>query len=322
MRHALFPSVPRILLALSCVLFLGTAQALAQGPAPAKPQVATAPPGQQAFATQEAAFDAFVDAIRRGGDPAVMRRLFGNNYQDLIWVDPDDIDAARKKFLEAYDKSHKLNTASDGKVSLEVGSEGWTFPIPLVKRADGWRFDIVAGAEEIQDREIGANELAVIQVLLSIVDAQNDYIDADPMKVGTAQYARRLLSSPGKKDGLYWESKPGEPESPLGELIAQAQAAGANKDVGYFGYHYRMLYAQGPNAPGGARDYLVNDRMIGGFAVIAWPVQYADTGVMTFMVGQDGIVYEKDLGPNTTAAAALIKSFNPDKTWQKSDTTP
>ena len=215
-----------------------------------------------------------------------------------------------------------VNTEGDAKATLEVGGDGWTFPIPLVKRGDGWRFDIVAGAEEIQDREIGRNELAVVQVLLAIVDAQHDYIDADPMKVGTPQYARRLLSSPGKKDGLYWEQRPGDPESPLGNLVAHAQADGANKEEGYHGYHYRMLYAQGANAPGGAHDYLVKNKMIGGFAVIAWPVRYADTGVMTFMVSHDGVVYEKDLGPNTAAAAARIKSFDPDKTWKKADTTP
>jgi hypothetical protein len=322
MKQVRIPGLRHVLMVLACIALFGATQAMAQAQKPAPAPAAAGPRGQEAFATPEAAFDALVGAVRRGGDAAVMRKLFGDNYQNLIPIDPDDIDAARKKFLEAYDKSHKLTTASDGKVVLEAGDDGWTFPFPMVKRADGWRFDIVAGAEEIQNREIGANELAVIQVLLAIVDAQFEYIDADPMKVGVAQYARQLLSSPGKKDGLYWESKPGEPESPLGDLIAQAQAAGANKDVGYYGYHYRMVYAQGANAPGGARNYLVNDRMIGGFAVIAWPVQYADTGVKTFMVSQDGVVYEKDLGPNTAAVAAQIKTFDPDKTWEKADTTP
>jgi hypothetical protein len=141
------------------------------------------------------------------------------------------------------------------------------------------------------------------------------------MKTG-AQYARQLVSTPGKKDGLYWEQKEGDLESPLGELVARAQARGADATTGYFGYHYRMLHAQGPNAPGGARPYIVNGRMIGGFAVIAWPVRYGETGVMTFIVNQDGMVFEKDLGPNTAGAAGQVKSFDPDKTWQKSDTTP
>jgi len=312
----------RVLLALGCAILVGMAQAAAQTPAPPRPAAGTtaAPPGQQAFQTPQAAFDALVDAVRRT-DTALMQKLLGNNYRDLVTIDPDDVEAVRKQFLEAYDKKNKLNLEGD-KAILEVGDGGWTFPIPLVKRADGWRFDIVAGAEEIQDREIGRNELAVVQVLLALVDAQQEYFEADPMKTGAPQYARRLLSSPGKKDGLYWEHKPGEPESPLGELVAQAQADGANREVGYFGYHYRLLFAQGPSAPGGAYEYVVKDRMIGGFAIIAWPVRYGDTGVMTFMVSHDGEVYEKDLGPNTAAAAAQIKGFNPDKTWQKSDTTP
>jgi len=313
-------NVLHLLLMLGCILVGGMAEAVAQQ-APPRPAPSTVPPGQQAFATPQAAIDTLVDAVRRV-DTAQMQKLFGANYRELVPVDPDDVDALRKRFLGAYDKSHKLNVEGDSKAILEAGDNGWTFPIPLVKRADGWRFDMVAGAEEIQDREIGRNELAVIQVLLAIVDAQQDYIDADPMKTGTAQYAKRLLSTPGKKDGLYWEQKPGEPESPLGDLVAQAQADGANKEEGYFGYHYRMVYTQGPNAPGGAHDYLVNDKMIGGFAVIAWPVRYGDTGIMTFMVSHKGVVYEKDLGSNTAAVATGIKSFDPDKTWQKSDTDP
>ncbi len=321
MKQIPYVTVLRLLVALSCAVVMGMAQAVAQPPAAARPDVSAPPAGQQAFATPQAAADALIDAVRRA-DTALMQKLLGANYRDLITIDPDDVEAVRKKFIEAWDKSHKLNVAGDAKAIIEVGGDGWTFPIPLVKRADGWRFDVVAGADQIQDRVIGRNELAVVQVLLAIVDAQQDYIDADPMKSGTAQYARRLLSAPGKKDGLYWEQKPGDPESPLGDLVAQAQADGANREEGYFGYHYRMLYAQGPNAPGGAHDYLVNDKMIGGFAVIAWPVRYGDTGVMTFMVSHDGVVHEKDLGPNTSAVAGRITAFDPDKTWQKSDTTP
>lgn len=300
---------------------LGDLVAVAQTPAAARPETAAAPPGQQAFATPQAAADALVDAVRRV-DIALMQKLFGTRYRDVISVDPDDVDALRKAFLEAYDRSHKLNMDGDAKAILEVGGNGWTFPVPLAKRADGWRFDMTAGAQEIEARQIGANELAVVQVLLAIVDAQQDYVDADPMKAGVPQYARRLLSSPGKKDGLYWAYSQGEPESPLGDLVAQAQADGANREEGYFGYHYRILYAQGPSAPGGAYDYLVKDKMIGGFAVIAWPVLYGDTGIMTFMVSHDGVVYEKDLGPNTAAIVARTKSFDPDKTWEKSDPTP
>ena len=173
----------------------------------------------------------------------------------------------------------------------------------------------------MQARLIGRNELAVIQTLLAIVDAQRDYAASDPMKAGLPVYARRLLSSPGKMDGLYWESNPGEPESPLGPLVAKAQP-GEIQQYGYYGYRFRLLYSQGPDAPGGAHDYLVNGRMLGGFAVIAWPVRYGETGVMTFMVSHNSDVYEKDLGPDTAQATAAINVFNPDKSWDKADMKP
>ncbi|WIM10521.1 MAG: hypothetical protein OJF58_001477 [Enhydrobacter sp.] len=160
-----------------------------------------------------------------------------------------------------------------------------------------------------------------MQTLLAIVDAERDYVVQDPMKTGLSPYARRLLSSPGKKDGLYWETRPGEPESPLDALVAKVQPGEREAGHGYYGYHYRMLYGQGPDAPGGARRYLVHGRMIAGFAVIAWPVQYGETGVSTFIVGNAGEVYEQDLGPDTAKRVAAITVFNPDKDWQKSDTT-
>ena len=163
----------------------------------------------------------------------------------------------------------------------------------------------------------------MIQSLLAIVDAQRDYAALDPMKTGTPVYARRLLSSPGKKDGLYWEPVAGQPESPLGPAVANAQMHGqGGSGDGYYGYRFRLLYAQGPAAPGGAYDYIVNGRMIGGFAVIAWPVEYGVTGVMTFMVSQAGDVYERDFGPDTAERAGAINSFDPDKNWEKADMTP
>jgi hypothetical protein len=319
-------TMTRILAVLSCLITLGTATAGAQPqakpPAAAKPPAGPShPPGQQAYASPKDALEALVDAVRRA-DQAQMRKLLGNNYQDLLKIDPDDVEEVRKKFLEAAAAASKVNTEGDSKATLEFGAANWTFPIPLAKHADGWRFDTVAGAEEIGNRQIGRNELSVIQVMLAIVDAQQEYVEADPMKSGTGQYARRLLSSPGKKDGLYWPQGSGEPESPLGDLIAQAQREGAKEGGGYHGYHYRMLYAQGPDAPGGAQQYIVNGRMIGGFAVIAWPVAWGETGNMTFIVNQDGAVYEKNLGANTAALAGQIQAFNPDSTWKKSDTTP
>jgi hypothetical protein len=170
-------------------------------------------------------------------------------------------------------------------------------------------------------RRIGHDEASVIQTLLAIVDAEADYAALDPMNTGAPSYARRLLSTPGKKDGLYWETKPGEKHSPLGPAVAKAQADGKSPD-GHYGYYFRLLYSQGAAAPGGARDYVANGRMIGGFAVIAWPVRYGDTGVMTFIVNQDGVVYQQDLGPQTAEKAGVIASFNPDKGWVKADMTP
>jgi hypothetical protein len=221
----------------------------------------------------------------------------------------------------ARGSSHKLVPAGDDKMLVEVGTTGFKMPIPIVKDADGWRFDIEAGHKEMIARQIGANELYVIQTLMAIVDAQFDYAALQADKTGSASYARRLLSSLGKQDGLYWETKPGEPDSPLGPLVAKAQP-GDREGEGYHGYHYRLLYGQGPDAPGGAYSYLVNGRMIGGFGVIAWPVKYGETGVMTFIVNQTGDVYENDFGPDTAQDVGQISLYNPDKDWEKSDTVP
>ena len=211
-------------------------------------------------------------------------------------ADAGERDRRRTAYLAAWDESHKVTVTDGSKAVIEAGKAGWTLPIPLVKDGAEWRFDLEAGRHEMQARLIGRDELAVIQTMLAIVDAQRDYAALDPMKTGVPAYARRLLSSPGKKDGLYWETKPGEPESPLGALVAKAQPGDREID-GYYGYHYRLLYGQGPAAKGGAYSYLVNGRMIGGFGAIAWPVRYGETGVMTFIVSHNSDVYEKDLGP-------------------------
>ena len=278
-------------------------------------------PELQGFATPETAADALTDAIKRGDQKAIDAML-GPGWFDTVVGDPDDEDRLRDKFLAAWDASHKVVT-DDNKAVIEVGTKGWVSPLPIVKDGGEWRYDVEAGRKEVTARRIGRNELSVIQSLLAIVDAQRDYAQLDPMKTGTPVYARRFLSSPGKKDGLYWETAPGEPESPLGPALATAQTRGqGGTDQGYYGYHFRLLYAQGPAAPGGAYDYLVNDRMLGGFAVIAWPVRYGETGVMTFIVSQSGDVYERDLGPDTATRAADINTFDPDKNWDKADMTP
>lgn len=302
----------RALLAL--ILLGGFAAGLATGASaqPAKPQ---------GFATPEAAADALTDAIRRD-DTAAVTAALGADWRDFVLGRTEDEDRLRDKFLAAWDASHRV-VVDGNKATIEVGTTGWTGPIPIVKDGDQWRFDVEAGRKEITARRIGRNELSVIQSLLALVDAEHDYAALDPMKVGMPVYARRLLSSPGNKDGLYWDVKPGEAESPIGPALATAQSLGqGGTDDGYYGYRFRLLYSQGPDAPGGAHDYLVKDRMIGGFAIIAWPVRYADTGVMTFIVNQTGVVYEQDLGPDTATKAAAINVFNPDKGWDKADMTP
>jgi len=276
-------------------------------------------PRQQTFPTAEAAADAIVDALRKNDDKATAAML-GAGWRDFVSGTPEQENRQRADFLAAWDAAHKV-VVDGNKAKIEVGTTGFVMAVPLVKEANGWRFDVDAGRIEIAAREIGRNELTVVQTMLALVDAQRDYSALDPMKTGVATYARRLLSSPGKKDGLYWETRPGEPESPLGALVAKAQPGDGERD-GYYGYHYRLLYGQGPAAKGGAYSYLVNGRMIGGFGAIAWPVRYGNTGVMSFIVNQDGEVYEHDLGPDTARRAAAITLFDPDKNWQKADTTP
>ena len=273
----------------------------------------------QGFASPDAAAAALTDALRKDDDKAVAA-ILGAGWREFVPGTREDEDHARAKYLAAWDEGHKVTVAGATAV-VEVGKTGFTNPIPLIKDGEEWRYDIEAGRREIDARTIGHNELTVVQTLLAIVDAQRDYTVLDPMKTGTPTYARRLLSTPGKKDGLYWESKPGEPASPLGPSVANAQLGSAPTNV-YSGYRVRLLYGQGPAAPGGAYDYLVKDRMIGGFAVVAWPERYGETGVMTFIVSHSGQVYERDLGPETAQRAAGIVVFNPDKDWEKADMTP
>lgn len=270
----------------------------------------------QAFATPDAAMEAFGSALARS-DSEAMKALFGADYRSFI--PPVDAEI-RYAFIEQWVKAHAIKPTGDGKAAIAVGKEGWTFPIPLVKTAQGWRFDTRAGVEEMRIRRIGRNELSVMQALLAIRDAQMEYALVDRNGNGLREYATRFESTPGRKDGLYWPTKAGEPPSPLGPLFARAQAAGGSRDVGYYGYRYRLLTGQGKNAPGGAYEYvLTKGAKIGGFAVIAWPVKYGDTGVMTFMVNHDGVIFEKDLGPDTATRAAAITRFDPDPSWTKVD---
>jgi len=206
----------------------------------------------------------------------------------------------------------------DGRATLVLGDDDWPFPIPLVRVNENWRFDTAAGRDEILFRRIGRNELSTIQAALAYVDAQQDY--AEKNFGGANAYAQRIVSRPGKKDGLYWPAVQGEPESPLGEFAARAALDGyrpGQQRIPFHGYYYKVLTRQGPAAPGGALDYIVKGNMIGGFALIAYPAEYDNSGIKTFMVNQDGVVYEKDLGLNTARIASGIAAFNPDQGWEK-----
>jgi hypothetical protein len=270
---------------------------------------------QKAFPTAEEAMTAFGDAVARS-DSDAMKSVLGADYHQYI---PPAGDRERLAFLSAWAKSHAIQPQGADRALVTVGGQGWTLPIPIVRQAAGWTFDLKAGSEEMRIRRIGRNELAAMQALLAVVDAQLEYASVDRNGNGLREYATRFTSTPGKRDGLYWPTKAGEPDSPLGPAYAYARAAGGSASAGYFGYRFRLLDAQGPNAPGGALDFKVRGSKIGGFAVIATPVRYGDTGVMTFMVNHAGIVYEKDLGPDTAARAAAIRRFDPDSSWTRAD---
>jgi hypothetical protein len=296
--------------------------ALAQEPkAPAKASASKAA-SQRTFATPEEAVKALVDAVR-AANVAGMLEVIGPKSKSWIFTGDKVSDAAEwKTFLEGYDKKNAVTKEGDAKAVLVVGDD-WPFPAPIVKKGDRWSFDADAGREEVMNRRVGRNELDTIQTMLAIVDAQREYATKDADGNGYTDYALRFRSSPGKKDGLYWPTKAGEPSSPLGPVIAQAvregygKAASADKPVPYNGYNYRMLTSQGKDAPGGAYDYMVKGKLFGGFAVVAYPASYGNSGVKTFIVNHDGVVYEKDLGRGTADVAGKLKSFNPDKSWSK-----
>jgi Protein of unknown function (DUF2950) len=284
------------------------------------PPAASGAIAQRRFASVEEAAQALVDALKSGEQKAMLAVLGDAGKGIVLSGDAVDDRRARARFVAAYEEKHRLE-AGGGKVVLVVGSDDFPFPIPVVPDGPSWRFDTAAGKEEILNRRIGRNELNTIQVCLAYVDAQREYYARDPDGDALLQYAQTFASSPGKRDGLYWPTNPGEPPSPLGPFVAKARGEGYSKrstaPVPYWGYYYRILTAQGKDAPGGAYDYLAHGHLMGGFALVAYPAQYGVSGVMTFIVNQDGVVYQKDLGPNTAAIARAMKQFNPDSTWQK-----
>jgi DUF2950 family protein len=281
---------------------------------------ASAVAAQRRFTSLEEAAQALVDALRAGDQNAMLAVLGEQGKPVVSSGDPVADRRARERFVAAYDMKHRLE-AGGGKVVLVVGSDDFPFAIPIVPDGPSWRFDSAAGKEEIVNRRIGQNELNTIQTCLAYVDAQREYYARDPDGDAVLQYAQKFASNPGKRDGLYWPTNPGEPPSPLGPLVATARGEGYRKSssapVAYWGYYYRILTAQGKDAPGGAYDYRAHGKMIGGFGLVAYPAQYGVSGVMTFIVNHDGVVYQKDLGPNSAAIARAMMTFNPDSTWTK-----
>lgn len=265
---------------------------------------------QQSFPTPEKAAQAFVDALGTDhADQTRLTQLLGDKWHRYIpreGVQRSDVDA----FLQQYREQHRIEKTSDDKALLSVGRDRWTLPIPMIKVENGWRFDVKAGNAEIRARQIGRNELAAVESVRTYHDAQMDYASVDRDSDGALEYAQKLLSTPGKHDGLYWPDDDSGQISPLGPLFGKTIAG-----EDWHGYHFRILDAQGPSAPGGAYSYLIGDKMNRGFALIAWPAKYNDTGVMSFMISHEGQVFEKDLGPEGEKWARSVTRFDPDDSW-------
>ena len=275
------------------------------------------------FASPEEAVKALVSAVK-AGSVADLVAILGAEGKELIESsDPATARQSRQVFIVAVGEQWHLEDAAPNQKTLVIGNEDWPFPVPLVKEEGGWRFDTAAGKEEVIARRIGRNELAAIATVRTYVTAQRHYAeqahDGNPAGV----HATKFASDPGKENGLYWPAKTGQKRSPLGDLVAQAAAEGRvvagdrSQPSPFHGYYFKILTAQGSAAPGGAKQYVVKGLMSGGFALVAWPAQYDVTGVMTFVVNQDGIVHEKDLGPGTDAAAPKMTAYNPDASWRQ-----
>lgn len=277
---------------------------------------------QRTFATAEEAVRVLVDAAR-AGDREALSAIFGpKGIEILSSGDPVADTIARAGFAAAAAEAMTLNRPAADRVVVVVGKDHWPFPIPVVKGADGWRFDTEAGRQEILNRHIGRNELRAIETCQAYVAAQREYASAVREADGVLKFAQQIVSDPGRRNGLFWEAGGGE-ESPLGPLMAAAVAEGrkpakpGNPPAPYHGYLFKIVKAQGPSALGGAYSYVINGNMVAGFALVAWPAQYGASGIMTLVVNQNGVVYEKDLGPKTAEIAARITRYDPDRSWRK-----
>jgi hypothetical protein len=299
---------------LTCALGLACAAASASASGPA----------QQSFPSAQAGADALAVA-EKANDPAALAAIFGPDASRLLGSGDPEADAHNREiFSKNYEESKKLVLDGDAKATLVIGKDAWPLPIPLVRQGDRWHFDTKAGEDEILKRRIGRNELEAMQVCLTIVDAEREYaahhVDAD----GVPVYAARLASTPGKHDGLYWPTSESEAPSPLGPLLAKAAddgyaPAAAHELEPYHGYYYRILTRQGKDAPDGSQDYLVKGKLIGGFAVVAYPARYDASGIMSFSVDRDGKVYARNFGAGTKSAVALTAEFNPDANWKREE---
>ncbi|MGA7377991.1 MAG: DUF2950 domain-containing protein [Candidatus Sulfotelmatobacter sp.] len=280
--------------------------------------------GQQTFSSAEEASQALVTAMKNNDQQSLLKVL-GPNAKSIVSSGDDAEDQKdRDEFLKKYQQMHRLVMEPDGTTTLYIGAENWPTPIPLVHKGSSWYFDTAAGKQEILYRRVGRNELAVIQTCGGLVDAEKEYYSQPHDGATDRQYAEKFFSDPGKQNGLYWETASGQTSSPIGPLVAVAatenypQPPDRNLEP-FEGYYFRILKAQGAKARGGAHSYLENGKMTRGFAFVAYPAEYRSSGVMTFIVDQDGIVYEKDLGPKTAAIAKTMTKYDPDSTWRKAD---
>lgn len=274
--------------------------------------------GQKTFSSAEEACQALVTAAQNNDQNALLE-ILGPDAKQIVSSGDETEDADnRANFVQRYQQMHRLVKEPDGTTTLYTGAHNWPMPIPLVNKGNSWYFDTAAGQKEILYRRVGRNEISTIRVCEQLVAAEKEYYAAH-----NSEYAQKFLSDEGQQDGLYWKAAEGQPQSPIGPLVAHAVAQGypATHDgappIPYRGYYYRMLTQQGASAPGGVKSYIVNGKMTTGFAFVAYPAEYRSSGVMTFIVGTDGVVHSKDLGPNTAAIAKAMKSYNPDSTWKK-----
>jgi hypothetical protein len=278
-------------------------------------------PGQKTFSSAEEASNAMFTAAQSNDEKAMLGILGANGKEIVSSGDEAEDSQNRANFAAKYQEMHRLVKEPDGTTVLYIGAKNWPTPIPLVNKGGSWYFDTEAGKREILFRRVGRNEMSTIRVCQELVSAQKEYSGQH------SEYAQKIFSDDGQHDGLYWKAADGEPLSPVGPLVAAAVTesyakSGDNAPTPYRGYYYQILTREGKNAPGGAKSYMVNGKMTGGFAFVAYPAEYRSSGVMTFIVGEDGVVYQKDLGKKTDALAKAMKEYNPNSSWQKAEDQP